>query len=83
MREENPEMKEYYQSGNLLAVYNLDSELNKNGKAILYFDGGSKKSELFYKNGEKHGICLIYDKDGGVLKKAYFLNNKLVEEPAN
>src|SRR5690554_1679177 len=62
-------MKEYYKSGGLLAIYELNDELNKDGKAILFFE-----------NGKKNGECLIYNQDGDVLKNVFFSNDSLIKE---
>ena len=72
-------MKEFYKSGEISAIYEIIDE-KKHGKAVLYFESGEKKSELLYKEGKKNGLCLIYGKNGNVIKKYKFENDSLVKD---
>ncbi len=67
----------YKTNGNLAGIGNIDSEMNRDGKWILFAADGSIASKLTYKAGEIIGHNAWYDKEGNITSEYTLVNDKI------
>jgi len=66
--------KEYYQSGELAAVYTKISK--KAFQVAYYYRNGQVRETGFVKDGKNHGLWISYAEDGRKLMEAKFFGNE-------
>ena len=75
----NGEGKDYYEDGKIKYEGNFEDDEYNDDKGKFYDENGNKYEGKFTK-GKKNGEFSVYDKDGKLIKKIKYENDKLIEE---
>ena len=71
--------KDYYEDGKIKYEGNFEDDEYNDDKGKFYDENGNKYEGKFTK-GKKNGEFSVYDKDGKLIKKIKYENDKLIEE---
>lgn len=76
----------FYENGNILCkcnykVINDSYRPSLDGEFIDYYENGKIKFKYDYVNGNKHGECIEYNREGEIVSKRYYKDNELISHP--
>ncbi len=69
----------YFKNGNRWCEYNYDQEGVLQGISTIYFKSGELASRDNFKDGERHGLCENFNKDGRVCETLEYQNGEVVK----
>ncbi len=71
------EWTEYYETGEIHRVYNVNKNGYEDGKIINYFENGNKCIEFTKRNGNIVGEFKVYDYDGKLVRIEHWKHSKM------